>query len=126
MTVFGGRHFSVLSADVGFGRLYILVSFFVLHHLVEIASCGAKWKYLTHSGPRDLRPSTNEIHCLTFASTDMESADIVHGACLCGQITLSVPRNALPKFTGICHCLDCKTASGTLYVYFSLPFRSSI
>jgi hypothetical protein len=27
MTVFGGRHSSVLSADVGFGRLYILVIF---------------------------------------------------------------------------------------------------
>jgi hypothetical protein len=56
MTVLGGRQFSVLSADVGFGRLYILVYFFVLHPLVEISSCGAKWKYLTHFGPRDLRP----------------------------------------------------------------------
>ena len=117
--ILGGRQFSVLSADVGFGKDYIFSSLFSSYITrSRYASWEAKWNHLTHSGPRDLQLSKNKIHCLTFALIDMESADIVHGACLRGQITLSVPRNALPKFTGICHCLDCKTASGTLYVHF--------
>jgi hypothetical protein len=113
----GGRQFSVLSADVRFGKDYIFSSLFSSYITrPRYTSRGAKRNYLTHSGSRDLRLSTNKIPCFTFASIDMESADIVRGACLCGQIIVSVPRNALPKFTGICRCLDCKTVSGPLYV----------
>ena len=49
----------------------------------------------------------------------MDSSEIVHGACSCGQITVSIPQSAFPKFSALCHCLNCKAASGSLFVYSS-------
>ncbi|PMD24105.1 hypothetical protein NA56DRAFT_643385, partial [Hyaloscypha hepaticicola] len=45
----------------------------------------------------------------------MDSSDIIKGACNCGRITVSLPRSSLPSASTLCHCLNCRASSGSLF-----------
>ncbi len=47
----------------------------------------------------------------------MASPEIIHGACNCGRITVSLPRSAFPTASSLCHCLNCRASGGSLSVY---------
>jgi hypothetical protein len=43
---------------------------------------------------------------------------VLYGACLCGQVKLSV--RGEPLRTGICHCTDCRQESGSAFTFFAV------
>jgi hypothetical protein len=53
-------------------------------------------------------------------------ADPVKGACNCGTITISVPKASFPSYCVLCHCINCRTSSCSLYVspYFPILSRN--
>jgi hypothetical protein len=71
-----------------------------------------------------LVPGTKYTTPILSTSHGMDPAEIVRGACSCGRITVSISQSALPKFTGICHCLNCKAASGSRFVCSFSPPRT--
>ncbi|HEY8877761.1 MAG TPA: GFA family protein [Roseateles sp.] len=43
---------------------------------------------------------------------------MLYGACLCGQVKLSV--RGEPLRAGICHCTDCRQESGSAFTFFAV------
>ena len=43
---------------------------------------------------------------------------VLYGACLCGQVKLSVRGD--PLRTGLCHCTDCRQESGSAFTFFGV------
>lgn len=41
---------------------------------------------------------------------------IAKGSCNCGAITLTVPSDAFPSHSIICHCIGCRASGGSLWV----------
>lgn len=52
----------------------------------------------------------------TNSNITMASANDIHGACNCGAIMVYVARTAWPEACSLCHCLNCRASSGSLYV----------
>ena len=50
-----------------------------------------------------------------MASKETKNDD-VKGHCNCGAITVSIAKDAFPSYCGLCHCLNCRASSGSLYV----------
>jgi hypothetical protein len=45
----------------------------------------------------------------------MATEDTINGACNCGAIKISIPKSSLPTYCGLCHCLNCRASSGSLF-----------
>jgi hypothetical protein len=43
---------------------------------------------------------------------------VFSGQCLCGQVQVSV--RGLPVRVGICHCTDCRQASGSAFTFYAV------
>jgi hypothetical protein len=43
---------------------------------------------------------------------------VQHGGCLCGRVRFTV--SGRPLRTGLCHCLDCRKASGSFFTPFAV------
>ncbi|KAE8160197.1 Mss4-like protein, partial [Aspergillus tamarii] len=45
----------------------------------------------------------------------MSSESVVHGACNCGAVTITISQSSFPKSSLACHCRNCKSSSGSLF-----------
>ncbi|MBN9219313.1 MAG: GFA family protein [Mesorhizobium sp.] len=52
----------------------------------------------------------------------MSDDNIRHGGCLCGAVRFSV--KGVPLRAGICHCQDCRRASGSAFNFFGIWERA--
>lgn len=46
-----------------------------------------------------------------------QEASSIQGACNCGAIAVTVPKDQWPKSSMVCHCLNCRASGGSLYVW---------
>ncbi|KAF2113988.1 Mss4-like protein [Lophiotrema nucula] len=45
----------------------------------------------------------------------MDSSNIIRGSCNCGNVAVSMTKNVFPSSCSLCHCLNCRASSGSLF-----------
>lgn len=72
-------------------------------------------KMSSEEEPRTQSPSTQKTH-------NEEEIKFLAGRCNCNAIRISVPASSFPTYCALCHCLNCRASSGSLFVHLLFNF----